>query len=50
MVGVPPEFKEAIYAEQFWPAGVAYERFNFGRGKNFLDQQHNPTTQIGQVI
>lgn len=37
MIGVSPDLKDAIYDVQFWPTGVAFERFNFSRGKNFLD-------------
>ena len=36
MVGVPPELQEPMYKAEFWPVGVAYERFNFGLGRNFL--------------
>lgn len=38
MVGVKPEFKDIVYQPDFWPAGVAFERFNFGLGRNFLDR------------
>lgn len=36
MIGVDPEHKETVYKEDFWPNGVCFERFNFGRGRNFL--------------
>ena len=39
MIGVNPDLKEVIYKSDFWPKGVAYERFNFGLGRNFLDRK-----------
>ncbi|CAH2004952.1 unnamed protein product [Acanthoscelides obtectus] len=40
MVGVNPELKDKIYNTAFWPKGVAFGRFNFGLGRNFLDRGH----------
>lgn len=37
MIGVNPEYKDLVYSTEFWPRGVAFERFNFGLGRNFLD-------------
>lgn len=41
MLGVTPDLKEVVYGEDFWPAGVQYERFNFSLGRNFLDHRRN---------
>lgn len=38
MIGVKPDFKDAVYQEGFWPYGVVFDRFNFGMGRNFLSQ------------
>lgn len=38
MVGVKPDFNDAVYSETFWPQGVKYERFDFALGRNFLDK------------
>ncbi|EFA04785.1 hypothetical protein TcasGA2_TC014834 [Tribolium castaneum] len=36
LVGVPTTYKE-VYNEQFWPRGIRYTRFDFRKGKHFLD-------------
>lgn len=35
MVGVHPNLKYVVNQNTFWPSGVAYEWFNFARGRNF---------------
>lgn len=39
MVGVSPTLKETIYKPEFWPKGVAFQRFNFAMGRNFLNSK-----------
>jgi len=33
------------YDEDFWPAGVAFSRFNFTMGRRFLDTRSSNQTQ-----
>lgn len=42
LVGIKPGLSEVVYNSNFWPAGVAYSRFNFRKGQHFLD---HPTRQ-----
>ncbi|CAH1107492.1 unnamed protein product [Psylliodes chrysocephalus] len=37
LVGTDLSLKNVIYEQNFWPAGVAFERFNFKKGQHFLD-------------
>lgn len=37
MVGVPLEYKEAVYKNDFWPVDISFDRFNFIRGQHFLE-------------
>lgn len=37
MVGVDPEFQNAVYDPSFWPKKVIYGRFDFKMGRRFLD-------------
>ena len=38
LVGVDPRLKDTVYDVNFWPRGVAFDRFNFNRGQRFLDK------------
>lgn len=38
-VGVNPAFKQIVCTEEFWPMGVAHTRFDFARGRHFLDNR-----------
>lgn len=41
LVGVDPNLKSIVYEPNFWPRGVAFDRFNFRRGQHFLDNSRN---------
>ena len=45
LVGVDPSLIKAVYDANFWPRGVGFDRFNFYKGKHFLDntqkESHN---------
>lgn len=43
MIGVKPEFKEIVHSEEFWPKGICFAKFNFSRGRNFLDNRESST-------
>lgn len=45
MVGVNPNLKELVYAENFWPAGISFQRFNFSLGRNFLGKNQQKPLQ-----
>ena len=41
MVGVQPHLQTTIYETKFWPRKIAFDRFNFRRGRRFLDIPQN---------
>lgn len=41
MVGVQPHLQTTIYDAKFWPRKIAFDRFNFRRGRRFLDTPQN---------
>jgi len=50
MVGLKTELKNLAYDENFWPAGVAFSRFNFTLGRRFLDKRsHSQREQKTQT-
>lgn len=38
MVGVDPSLKDEVYKPEFWPHGIVWTRFNFFRGRRFLQE------------
>lgn len=49
MIGVEEHLKDRVYTAEFWPSGVNFERFDFRRGRRFLDNQKtngDSTTQF----
>lgn len=38
MVGVDPSLKDDVYKPEFWPNGIGWSRFNFFRGRRFLQE------------
>lgn len=47
LVGVDLNLIDIVYDEKFWPRGIAFDRFNFYRGRQFLDnaQKENQSSQ-----
>lgn len=41
LIGVNPNLIDAVYDAKFWPRGVVFDRFNFFKGKHFLENQYN---------
>lgn len=39
MIGAPYDAKDELYNDSFWPKGVGYRRFDFGKYRNFLNDQ-----------
>lgn len=37
MIGVPMDLIDRIYEKEFWPSGIAFSRFDFKRGRHFLE-------------
>lgn len=40
-MGLEPSLKTVVYDSNFWPKGVAFARFDFKRGQQFLDNPRN---------
>nr|CAI5824935.1 unnamed protein product [Callosobruchus analis] len=38
LIGVPPSLEKEVYSLDFWPIGVAFDRFNFRIGQNVIHQ------------
>lgn len=38
LIGVNPNLIDMVYDVTFWPLGIAFDRFNFYRGRQFLDK------------
>lgn len=50
MVGLQFTLHDLIYDNNFWPSGVAYERFDFKRGRRFLDNpRHSLPRNVTQT-
>nr|CAI5817968.1 unnamed protein product [Callosobruchus analis]CAI5818908.1 unnamed protein product [Callosobruchus analis]CAI5859624.1 unnamed protein product [Callosobruchus analis] len=47
LIGVPPSLEKEVYSLDFWPIGVAFDRFNFRIGQKFLD---NPRQNEGTDV
>lgn len=43
MIGVQPHLQNTIYQTKFWPRKIVFDRFNFKRGRRFLDS-HSHTS------
>ena len=37
MIGVQPHLQNTVYQTKFWPRKIVFDRFNFKRGRRFLD-------------
>lgn len=37
MIGIDPSLQEMVYNSKFWPSGIVYDRFDFKKGRRFLD-------------
>lgn len=46
LIGVDPTFQEMVYQQNFWPQGVAFQRFNFKKGQHFLDNPRQMNTGL----
>lgn len=48
MVGLDPELHDLVYDSKFWPSGIMYDRFDFKKGRRFLDNTKHQSN-LGQA-